>query len=401
MVPLAALAHADFRKLWLGQIISIGGTQMRVVAVIYHLYQLTRSPLALGSVGLARLLPMLVLVLPAGLVADGFDRRRVMLATQSSMLAASAALAWITWNGWATPWMIYTYLVVQAIASTFELPARQSLIPQLVPREHLPNALSLNMTAWQAASVVGPMLGGLVLARGGVAVVYAVDAVSYLAVLWALWTLQHRAPPPAEGSAPRLADSLEGFRFVRRSPLIMSTMLLDFVVMVFGSATTMMPIFADQVLHVDARGLGLLYAAPAIGAVAAAAFLSLRGTLRRQGPVLLWSLVAYGACTAGFGVSRWLPLSLLLLAGTGVADTVSAVIRGTLRQLLTPDALRGRMTAVNMLFFAGGPQLGEVEAGAAAHLLGPGPSVLYGGLACIATVMVLLVKVPELRRYND
>lgn len=400
--PLIALRYRDFRLLWFGQMVSTAGTQMRVVAVTYQLYQLTGSPLALGMLGVSRLVPLVLLGLGSGLVADRFDRRRLMLATQTALMLVSAAMAALSVADRMTPLMIYLLMMLASTASTFDMPARQALIPALVPREHLPNALSLNIIVWQMASIGGPTLGGLVIAGFGVAGVYIFDTISYLAVIIALLLMQHRHVPTPESRAPvTFGAALEGLRFVLRSPVILSTMLLDFVAMFFGAATTLLPIFAAEILHVDERGLGLLYAAPSAGAVTAALFMSTRSSVRKQGMVLLWAVAAYGLCTALFGLSRSFVLSLILLAGTGAADTISMVIRGTMRQLLTPDELRGRMTAVNMLFFAGGPQLGEIEAGIAAQLLGTGPSVFFGGVACVIAVTTIAAAVPKLRRYDQ
>ncbi len=397
-----SLQHFDFRLLWLGQGVSIVGTQMRIVAVNYQLYHLTGSALALGMVGLCRLVPLVVLGLGSGVAADRLDRRRMMMLTQAAMMLCSALLGWLTWTGRATPALVYTLVTLSAIASTFDLPARQALIPALVPREHLQNALSLNILIWQVATILGPTVGGLVLAQGGTAVVYYIDAASFLAVLLALLLMRYRhVPSTGRNEVPTLRAALEGLDFVRGNPLIWSTMLLDFTAMVFGAASTMLPIFAEQVLHVGAKGLGLLYAAPSVGAVAAATVLAHHSPLRGQGPKVIWAIVAYGFCTVGFGLSTSFPLTLLFLVGTGVADTLSMVVRSTMRQLLTPDELRGRMSAVGMLFFAGGPQLGEVEAGVAAHGIGLGPSVALGGLGCVVATAIIVSRYPQLKAYDQ
>jgi MFS family permease len=290
-------------------------------------------------------------------------------------------------------------VAVAAVAGAFETPARQAIVPNLVPRDMLPNALSLNIIAWQLATIVGPTLAGLLIAWGGVAPVYWIDSVSFLAVVLAVVLMRTRNMRPATTQPVTLHSALEGLRFVFRTPMIASTMLLDFFATFFGAAMTLLPLFADQVLHVGPVELGWMYAAPSAGAVLAAMALT-SVNIRRQGLTLLWSIVIFGACTALFGVSRSLPLTLLALAGTGASDTVSMVIRQTMRQLLTPDELRGRMVAVGMVFFAGGPQLGELEAGVLASLVGGPLAVLFGGLACIVTVGVVAWRVGELRRYE-
>jgi hypothetical protein len=274
--------------------------------------------------------------------------------------------------------------------------ARHGLIPALLPREHLPNAYSLYATTGEVAAIGGPALGGLVLARFGVAPIYFADAASYLAVIGALLAMRHRGAAPAAARIDFRA-ALDGLRFIWRTPLILSTMLLDAVATFFAGSLLLMPLYADRILHVGPRGLGLLYAAQPAGSLVAAAALSLLPADRRQGRAVLLSIVVYGVAITGFGVSPWLLPSLLLLAISGAADTVSMVVRQTLRNLLTPDELRGRMTSVNMIFFIGGPQLGEFEAGVVARLVGPRFSVASGGILCIVVAIVAAIAVPSLR----
>lgn len=402
--PLAALRFRDFRLLWIGQLISVAGSQMRIVAVDYHVYDLARRDgtidpaLALGMIGLARVIALLLTAPISGLIADRVDRRMVIVYTSVLALLASAVLAAATEFGFASIWLIYGMVMLAAVAGAFEMPARQAIIPSLVPAEYLPNALSINIIAWQLATVVGPSLAGVLIAMGGVAPVYWIDAVSFLAVVAVALMMGRYA---AAGSMKRagLHEALEGLRFVFRNRMIASTMLLDFFATFFGASRALMPLFADRVLHVGPVQLGWMYSAPAVGAVIAAVLLS-SITFRRQGPILLVAVGLFGACVALFAVSTWLPLTLLALAGTGASDTVSMVIRGTIRQLMTPDELRGRMVAVNMVFFAGGPQLGEFQAGLLASLLGGPVAVLIGGVLCILFVAATAIKAPELRRYD-
>jgi MFS family permease len=404
--PLTALRQYDFRLLWLGNLVSIAGSQMRIIAVNVQVYELAKASgrldpaLALGLIGLARVIPIVATSLFSGLVADRVDRRRLLLLTSLAALVCSAVLAAATEFASAPLWLIYAIVAVAGIASAFEMPARQAIIPNLVPPDVLPNALSLNIIAWQLATIVGPTVAGILIAWGGVAPVYWVDAASFLAVVVAVLLMRTRDMRPAGPAQPAtLHAALEGLRFVFRTPLIASTMLLDFFATFFGAAMTLLPLFADQILHVGPVELGWLYAAPSVGAVlAAAALTSIK--IRRQGMVLLWAVIIFGACTAVFGASRSLPLTLLALAGSGASDTVSMVIRGTIRQLRTPDELRGRMTAVGMIFFAGGPQLGEFESGIAASLIGAPIAVVVGGLLCVAMVGAVALRVPELRRYE-
>lgn len=394
---LAALQSRDFRLLFFGQLVSLTGSQMQTVAVPYQIWQLTHSSLALGLIGLCRVLPIVALALGGGVIADALDRRRLMMLSQSLMAACSLTLALTTRWHVCTPTMMYLVLAVGGAALSLDSPARQSLVPLLVPRAHLANALSLHAMAWEIAAIAGPALAGVVIAWRGVFPVYAIDAASFLAVLAALVAMKHRAPPRQKADIS-LRAALEGLRFIGRTPLIFSTMVLDFIATFFAGAMLLMPIYAERILSVGPRGLGLLYAAQPVGAAIAAAALALRGTIHRQGAAVLWSVAIYGASIALFGVSRWLALSLVLLAISGAADTVSMVVRQTLRQLLTPDELRGRMTAVNMIFFIGGPQLGEFEAGVVARAAGPRFSVASGGVACVVAAIATAVFLPSLRK---
>lgn len=402
--PFASLRHRDFRLLWFGQFISLVGSQMRVVAVSWQIYQIARTggaidpALALGLIGLAKLLPILLAAPLSGLVADLIERRRVLLYTTSVALACSVVLALATTIGDGPLWLIYVVIGVAATASAFELPARQAMIPTLVPPAYLPNALSLNVITSQVATVAGPSLAGLLIAWGGAAPVYWIDAVSFLAVVVAV--TQMRARGGRAATPMSLHAALDGLRFVFRTPLIASTLLLDFFATFFGAAMTLLPLFADRVLHVGAAELGFLYAAPSVGALIAAANLTTT-RISRQGPALLWAVAAFGLATVMFGLSRSFPLTLAALAGSGAADTVSMVIRGTIRQLMTPDEMRGRVTAVGMLFFAGGPQLGELESGILASLIGAPLAVSLGGALCVGAAVWTAWRVPALRRYRD
>jgi MFS family permease len=393
-----ALRSRDFRNLLFGQLVSTTGTQMQQVAVVWQLYLFTRSPLALGVLGFFRIAPVIAFALGGGVVADALDRRRLMLVTQTVLAAVSATLAVTTHLGLASPPLLYGLVALAATAIAFDNPARQALVPLLVPPEQLAGALSLAFTGWQVATILGPALAGVVLAGAGVVPIYALDAASFLAVIAALATMRHRAPPRT--SAIDLGAMKEGLAFLRRTPVIRTTMLVDFFATFFGGSMLLMPIFADQLLHVGPRGLGVLYAAQPVGAALAGVFLATRSLPRRQGAAVLWAVAAYGAAVAVFGASRSFALSLVALAASGAADTVSTVIRQTLRQVLTPDALRGRMSSINMIFFMGGPQLGEVEAGVVARAFGPRISVGSGGLLCVAVAAATALLSPALRRYE-
>lgn len=399
MARLSALRHRDFRLVFFGLFVSITGTQMQRVAVAWQLYQLTGSAVAMGFLGFARVAPVLLLTVGGGVVADAFDRRKLMLATQSALALVSLGLAAATHTEHISPSMIYGLAAVAGVAVAFDLPARQSLLPHLVPRSDLSNALSLNGVAFELGAVLGPALGGWIIARHSVLPIYVFDALSFGAVISALALIEAR-PPVAAGARVRWAAVVEGFRFLQRSPLIWSTMILDFLATFFAGSLLLLPIFADQVLTVGPDALGILYAAQPAGAALVGATLSLRPAIDRQGRALLIAVAVYGAAVAMLGLSRHLSLAVVCLFIAGAADMVSTVIRQTMRQLLTPDELRGRMTAATGMFFIGGPQLGELEAGLVAGLTSVPFSITSGGVACLLMVFVVALRVPSLAHYR-
>jgi MFS family permease len=398
-----ALKHRDFRLLWLGQIVSVTGSQMQSVAINWHVYLLTKSALALGLVGLFRGAPIIVCSLVGGVVADAVNRKRLMIATQSVMLATAALLAVATIMGLKSVWPIYILSAFASAATAFDIPARQSLMPSLVPAADFPNAVSLGLVVFNVATIGGPALAGFVLAGSGPAIIYAINAASFLAVIAALLAMRVTGSPDLQvGRRHALSFTAmkEGLQFVWRTPIIVQTMTLDFAATFFASATLLLPIFARERLHVDARGYGFLAAAPAIGSVITALVMARIGTFRREGRLVVVAVAIFGVATAAFGVSRVFWFSLLMLAATGAADTVSTVLRQTIRQLVTPNHIRGRMTAINMMFFMGGPQLGELEAGALAALIGAPLSVVVGGLGSLICACVAAIKSKSLMGYE-
>ena len=425
-MSLVALQHRNFRLLWIGLLVSFSGSLMQSAAILWHVSLLVpddRPALALGMVGLVRVLPIVFFSLLSGVAADVFDRRKLMLVTQTVMAIFAAALAALTFRGLDAVWPVYAISAASSAAGAFDLPARQALTPNLVPREHLPNALALNTIMFQVAAVTGPALGGIVIGQLGVAWAYALNAASFLVVIAALLMMRPtsdvrrptsdvrrptsdvQGPGSDDGGAKKAAftieAALEGLRFVFRAPLIRSTMLMDFFATFFSSATALLPLYAQDILGVGARGYGWLYAAPAVGAIVTSAIMvKAVDRIDRRGRVLTWAVAGYGLATVGFGLSVSFWLSFACLALTGATDTVSMVFRNLIRQLETPDHLRGRMVGVNMVFFAGGPQLGELEAGLVAQWLGPVVSVVSGGIACVAATAWIAAITPALRRYR-
>src|SRR5205085_1851495 len=297
----AALRHRDFRLLWAGQFISLTGSQMQLVAINWHVYLLTKSSVALGLVGLVRVVPIVLCSLMGGVVADAFDRKRLMVITQSTMLVSACVLATITAAGLHAVWPIYLLTAIASAATAFDNPARQALLPQLVPARVFPNAVSLGLIAFQIAMVTGPLLAGLVLAKWGPAIVYGVNAASFLAVIGAVLMLRARGRASDETQAQgrvSFAALTEGLKFVWRTPVVVQSMTLDFVATFFASATALLPIYADRILGVGARGLGVLAASPAVGAVIAGLAMARFGSrLEKPGATVLISIAAYGAAT--------------------------------------------------------------------------------------------------------
>jgi MFS family permease len=353
----------------------------------------------LGALGLMRAIPLISFALFGGALADQRDRRLLLLATQTVLALFSAVLAIATETGYASVALIYVLTLLTATASTLDDPARQALIPNLVPRSRLAQATTLNILSHDIAAVVGPAVGGVAIAQLGIGATYWLDAASFGAVIWALLAMRARPAVPqlAQGGLHAVA---EGIRFVRGNPIILPLMVLDFLATFFGASLVLLPIFAKEVLEVGPNGLGLLYAAPAAGAVAGGLTLAALPAIRRPGRSVLLAVAAYGAAMALFGASNGLPLALLALAASGVADTVSMTLRHTIRQLATPDELRGRIAAVHSMFSGGGPELGNLEAGVATRFFGPQPAVIAGGLACIAVAGGVAWLSPRIRRYH-
>jgi len=413
-----SLRYRDFRVFWIGLFISVVGSQMQLIAINWHIYELLQGrtysveilgrtlelgaqALGLGALGLVRVVPIVLFALFGGMLADTRNRRSLLLFTEGFDVVIAALLAVLTLTGRTTVGTIYLITAGLAAMNALEGPSRQSLIPHLVPREHFSNAASVQTLMFTAAAILGPALAGLIVGYVNVGFVYAINAVSFVAVVISLLMMNYRGHVAATSTGLGFSALTEGLRFVFRTPIISSTMLLDFVATFFSSARTMLPIIASDILGVGAVGYGWLATADSVGAVVAGSALATRGQqLRRQGPILLVCVVAYGAATALFGLSTSFILSFFLLAIVGAADAVSTVIRSTLRQLSTPDELRGRMTSVNMMFFMGGPQLGELEAGLVAAAFGVPFAVVTGGLATVVLTALIAWRFPKLRRFD-
>jgi len=397
--PVAALRHRDFSIYWAGSVLSQVGSQFTTVAMAWQIYELTNSPLELGLLGLARGAPMLGLLLFGGLLADAVNRRHLMMATQIGQMCVSAGLAVMTLAGKVSPPVLYAASLFLALFSSLEQPARSAIIPNLVPRSDLTNALALTGTQRYVATIVGPSLAGLLLAHSGPTLCYAVDAISWLAMLAALFIMR----PLAQVAGGRRAISVqalrEGLEFVWTHPVILSMMALDFGQNFFGSGRALLPIYARDILGVGPQGLGLLYSATSAGALLMGTLMSVRGQVRRAGAWVLVSVAVYGVFTTLFGVSRLFWFSFLMLASAGAANTVSFVLRNTINQLLTPDDIRGRVTSVNSMFTNTGPQLGQFEAGALAAMIGPVGATAVGGVL-VTSIAAGLAAVASVRGFE-
>lgn len=392
-----ALRGRDFRLLLLGNLVSTLGLQMQTTAVGWELYERTHSAYALGFVGLVSVVPLVFLALPAGHIIDTHDRRWVLVLSQAIYAVSSLGLALVSWQ--QGPLLaLYGCVLLNGVARTFQAPARNALLPSLVPPLVLANAVTWNSGAWQLAAVLGPAAGGaLIAAQGGAVGVYLCAAVGSIVFLVLAWAIRYRAIERAH-QALTLSAAVAGIRFVAQAKLILATITLDLFAVLLGGATTLLPIYAKDILQVGPTGLGWLNAADSLGAVLMATALAVRPPMRRAGRTLLWSVVGFGVCTVVFGVSRSYPLSLAMLMGLGAFDMISVVVRSTLVPLLTPDAMRGRVGAITNLFIGTSNQLGGFESGVVAGMFGPVVSVVAGGIGTVAVVAAIAWRWPELRR---
>ena len=427
--PYAAFRFRAFGYYTAGNLISVIGRLMFIVAVEWEIYERTHSATALGLVGLVIALPVVLLSLPAGHIADRFPRKRIVLVTQAISAVCSLALAYVSWQHLAIPnWpileagnrflssiaavferhtyfhfddlsipLIYLILLISAIARTFGWAARASYFPQLVPRDAFANAVTWNSSVFQIGSVVGPAIGGLLIVRAGFPFIYAVDAACALAFFFLV--LPIRSSDRGSSSERNAWRSLmEGIRFIRSKRVVLATITLDMFAVFLGGATALLPIFADQILHCGPIGLGWMRAAPGIGAFIMALLIAYLPPMKQAGKTLLWCVTGFGIATIVFGFSRSLWLSLVMLFLTGVFDSVSVVIRHSLIQLVTPDSMRGRISAVNNIFIGTSNELGALESGLTAALFGPVISVVSGGAGTILVVLGVMWKWPETRK---
>jgi MFS family permease len=403
--PYASLRIPNFRWFISSLLAMTIATQIQAVVVSWQIYELTRDPFSLGLIGLAEAVPFIGFALFAGHVADRTERLRISLGSLVVLLACSLTLLGFSLRPGVVHigrvWPIYAVIFLSGIARSFLQPARSALGAELVPRELYPNAVTWRSSSWQLAEVVGPAIGGLVYGFGSAKAAYAVDATLMAVGVLSLGRIQRERKPGVAGEDSFLKSLATGIRFVRSQRIILGALTLDLFSVLFGGAVALLPVFAAEILHVGPQGLGVLRAAPAVGAVMMSLVLAHRPPLRRAGRTLLVSVALFGISMIGFGLSRNFLLSIGLLAVSGMVDTVSVVVRSTLLQVMTPDHLLGRVAAVNAIFIGSSNELGAFESGTAARLIGTIPAVVLGGLATLLVVAVTAVRVPDLRQLKE
>jgi MFS family permease len=372
---------------------------MQRVAIAWQVYDLTGDALKLGLLGLARFVPIIIFGLIGGVLADQRDRRHILFFSQGALMLCSLAMALLTFTDSMSIAFIYAMTVVTGALQAIGRPARQALIPNLVPRKELAGAISMNTLSFQISTVVGPALGGVAIGALGLGWVYLYDALAFVVTIVAI-ALMHARPKIAAATQRPITAIAEGFAFLKGSPILLGVMGVDFIATFFGAITLLMPIFADDILGSGPGTLGLLLAAPAAGSVIGGVIMSTRPIAVRPGFGVLAAVVVYGSSILAFGLSTSLALSVFFLALSGASDAVSMVLRQTLRNLVTPNHLLGRIASTHSMFAMGGPQLGEFRAGAMASLMGPGPAVALGGALTVASAALIWKLVPGIARYT-
>ena len=400
--PYASLRIPEFRWFIVSVFTMTMATQIQGIVVGWQIYAITHDPLSLGLIGLAEALPFLSISLPAGHTADRLNRRTITLLSLAAMLACSASFLVFSLHPWVLAlrgaWPFYVVIFVSGIARAFLNPARAALLAEIIPRASYANASAWRSSAWQTAAVAGPAIGGLLYGFSSATVAYTADSVLMFSAVLCFAAVRYT--PSAR--APRnesIGESLRtGIRFVFHTPVILGALTLDLFSVLLGGAEALLPVFASDILHVGPEGLGILRAAPAVGAVLMSVYLAHRRPMERAGRAMLVAVATFAITIVGFGLSRSVALSFVLLAVSGMADNVSVVVRATLLQLMSPPEMLGRISAVNAIFIGSSNELGAFESGVTARLLGTVPAVVMGGLASLGVVGVVSRTVPQLRK---
>jgi MFS family permease len=395
-----AFTYPAFSFYELARFFVVASLEMQSVAVGWQIYELTHSTFALGLVGLCQFLPGILLFLISGHVADRFNRRNLLILCYAGFATCSGLLLFTTHRGLPSVRSIYAVLVLLGIVRSFNGPVSRALLPQLVSEEHFPNAVAWHSTIFQAATILGPSIGGIVYAAfRGPSAVYATAVAS--AVTAVIFTTMIRLNVRARVREPiNISTVLAGLRYIWQRKIVLGSISLDLFAMLLGGAVALLPAYAREILHTGPWGLGLLRTAPAVGAAAMAVLLAYRPLKRRVGATMLWCVSGFGVFTIIFGISRSLIVSLLALVLVGATDMVSVVIRATLVQLMTPDQMRGRVNAVDMMFIGASNQLGEFESGLTASWFGTVPAVVLGGIGTLVVTAIWAWRFPELRNAN-
>lgn len=393
-----AFTHPDFVLFQTARFLIVAAVEMQAVAVGWQVYDITKRALDLGLVGLAQFLPGILLFLVSGHTSDRFERRRVLAACYAGYAICSGLLLFLAERGTHAVRPIYLVLILLGVVRSFNGTASRSILPQLVPEEHFANAVAWNATTFQAATILGPSLGGILYAVfRGPSAVYACAMVTAVGALLSAFRIRTR--PQARRREPTtLKTVFAGLNFIWREKMILGAISLDLFAVLLGGAVALLPVYAREILHTGPWGLGLLRAAPGVGAAAMAVAVAHRPLRGRSGPVLLWSVAGFGVCTIIFGVSRSLTVSLIALILLGASDMVSVIIRATLVQLRTPDEMRGRVTAVDMVFIGTSNELGQFESGVTAQWFGTVPAVVLGGVGTLVVIALWAWMFPALRR---
>jgi MFS family permease len=393
--PYGALRHANYRAYIIGNFIAVFGQQMLAVAIQWEIYAMTNSTLALGLIGLVSWLPIFLFILPAGSLADRYNRKNIVLFTQLLFASCSLGLA-LTSHFHPTVWLMYVLLFFTGLSRALSDPAKQALLPQLVPEKDFPNAMTWSSTVFQTASMVGPAIGGFLIALLGYSAVYLMDTLCALSFFYFIWTLRYTHNDSLIDNKKLSIKSLSaGLKFVWNTKIILATITMDLLVVILGGAVALLPAFAKDVLHSGPIALGFLRAAPAIGAFLMATLSAHLPPMKKSGVALLWAVTGFGIATIVFGLSNLFWLSLLMMFLTGAFDNISVIVRSTLVQVLTPDAMRGRVTAVSYIFIHSSNELGGFESGLTAAMFGLVPSVVLGGIGSILVVLGVLFVWPE------
>ncbi len=398
--PFSSLEHKDFRLFILGFFISQLGFQSLTIAISWQMYQLTKSALSLGLIGIVSVIPTILFSMIGGIVADKVDRKKLLIITQLGFVLVALMLGLLTYFDQITPTLIYLIIAFQFTITAFYAPVRQSIIPNIVPKKSLLNAVSLNTLARQSAIIIGPSIAGFVIALYGTGMVYFMAAGALLLMLVTLIPI--KIPGLIKERMPDFdwKSVKEVFVFIKKSPVMSSLILLDFTATFFGSATSLLPIFAVEILKTDSSGLGLLYAADSLGGVAAGIVLSSFKKVNHQGKIIVGAVLIYGLSTVVFGLSSSFLITCFALMAIGASDMTSTILRNNIRQLMTPDHLRGRVTGMNILFAQGGPKLGDAESGILASAISAPAAVVVGGVGSIISTILIAARFKKLLRYK-